>query len=109
MILSRDASCRRHQSIVSLIAGARAILLIGMCSLVVCAQSGGIDPDPGDPGTGGKNSIQGRIFVRGGGRLTQRAKVTLLSLASGEQFLMSDDNGGFMFRRVRGEIGRAHV
>jgi tetratricopeptide (TPR) repeat protein len=78
------------------------MLVIATCAIAVCAQSGGIDTDPGDPGTGGKNSIQGRIFVRGGGRLGQRAKVKLLSLASGEQFLMSDDNGGFMFRRLRG-------
>ncbi|HEY3135047.1 MAG TPA: tetratricopeptide repeat protein [Blastocatellia bacterium] len=81
---------------------ARAMLVIAICAVAACAQSGGIDPDPGDPGTGGKNSIQGRIFVRGGGRLAQRAKVKLLSLASGEQFLMSDDSGAFMFRRLRG-------
>jgi tetratricopeptide (TPR) repeat protein len=102
MFRSQPISYRSHRSLVRLATIAQAMLVIATCAIAVCAQSGGIDPDPGDPGTGGKNSIQGRIFLRSGGRLTQRAKVKLVSLASGEQFLMSDDNGGFMFRRLRG-------
>ena len=66
------------------------------------AQVGGIDTDPGDPGTGGKNMIQGRIFLPGGQRLDRRVKVKLRGLASGEQFQMSDDNGQFSFRRLQG-------
>ena len=79
-----------------------AVLLIASCAASARAQVGGIDSDPGDPGTGGKNSIQGRIFVRGGGRLDRRAKVKLLSMNSGDQFLFADDSGSFTFRRLRG-------
>jgi tetratricopeptide (TPR) repeat protein len=77
-------------------------LLIASCAASARAQVGGIDSDPGDPGTGGKNSIQGRIFVRGGGRLDRRAKVMLRSMNNGDQFLFADDSGSFTFRRLRG-------
>lgn len=66
------------------------------------AQMGGIDSDPGDRGTGGKNTIQGTIFVSTGRRLDRRVKVKLTGLAGGEQFQMSDDNGSFSFRRLQG-------
>jgi len=79
-----------------------AAVLIALQISTVQAQTGGIDSDPGDRGTGGKNSIDGKIFVRGGGHLGRRAKVKLSSLNSGEMFMMSDDNGAFTFRRLRG-------
>jgi len=63
---------------------------------------GGIDSDPGDRGTGGKNTISGRIFLPGGQRLDRRVKVKLTGLATGEQFQMSDDSGAFSFRRLQG-------
>ena len=89
---------------------ALAIIYVGTCSAVLIASSaapvraqvGGIDSDPADPGTGGKSSIQGRIFVRGGGRLDRPAKVKLRSLNSGDQYLLADDSGAFTFRRLRG-------
>ena len=81
---------------------ALAILLIASFAAPVHAQVGGIDSDPGDPGTGGRNTIQGRIFVRGGRKLDRRAKVRLRGLSSGEQFVISDDSGSFSFRRLRG-------
>jgi len=68
----------------------------------VMAQVGGIDMDPGDRGTGGKNTIQGTILVSTGQRLDRRVKVKLTGLAGGEQFTMSDDNGSFSFRRLQG-------
>ena len=79
-----------------------AIFLTAFGASEVRAQVGGVDTDPGDPGTGGKNTIQGRIFVRGGSKLDRRAKVKLRGLSAGEQFVMSDDNGSFSFRRLIG-------
>jgi predicted Zn-dependent protease len=79
-----------------------AFLLIASGGVSVRAQVGGIDTDPGDPGTGGKNTIQGRIYVRGGTRLPSRAKVKLRNMNSGEQFAFSDDTGSFTFRRLIG-------
>jgi Tfp pilus assembly protein PilF len=76
--------------------------LIALGASAAHAQVGGVDSDPGDPGTGGKNTIQGRIYVRGGTKLDRRAKVKLRGLASGEQFVMSDDSGTFSFRRLIG-------
>src|SRR5260370_20007737 len=79
-----------------------AALLVALHALPAQAQTGGVDSDPGDPGTGGKHSIEGKIFIRGRRRLERRAKVQLRSMNSGEMFLMSDENGAFMFRRLRG-------
>src|SRR6185295_3837172 len=64
-------------------------------------QVGGIDSDPGDRGTGGQNTIDGKIFVSTGRKLDRRVKVKLTGLAGGEQFQMSDDNGAFTFRRLQ--------
>jgi tetratricopeptide (TPR) repeat protein len=66
------------------------------------AQMGGIDPDPGDPGTGGRNTISGSIFLPGGRRLDRRAKVKLIGLSGGDQFRLSDDTGAFSFTRLQG-------
>jgi tetratricopeptide (TPR) repeat protein len=77
-------------------------LLTTVCTNTALAQVGGIDPDPGDRGTGGKNTIQGTIFLPGGQRLDRRVKVKLTGLANGEQFQMSDDSGAFSFRRLQG-------
>lgn len=77
-------------------------LLVTVCSTTARAQVGGIDSDPGDPGTGGKSTIQGTIFLPGGQRLDRRVKVKLTGLANVEQFQISDDSGAFSFRRLRG-------
>ncbi len=79
---------------------AALLLLLGSASLAP-AQMGGIDTDPVS-GMGGKNMIQGSVFYPGGRRLDKRAKVLLRSLAAGEMFTMTDDNGAFSFRRLRG-------
>lgn len=80
----------------------RVLLLIALAATSVSAQVGGIDPDPGDKGTGGRNSIQGRIFLPGGRKLDVRAKVRLRSTVGDDQFQLSDDSGAFTFRRIRG-------
>lgn len=74
---------------------------VSLCATPARAQVG-IDTDTGDPGTGGKNIIQGRIYVRGGARLDRRVKVSLRSISSGDLFQMSDDSGHFTFRRLKG-------
>jgi Tfp pilus assembly protein PilF len=80
----------------------RATIIILLQALPALGQTGGVDSDPGDPGTGGKNSIAGRILIRGGASLGRRAKVRLRSTSSGDRIMMSDDNGSFTFRRLRG-------
>ena len=72
------------------------LLLLG--ATVASAQIGGIDPDPGNPGTG-KNTIQGTIFYENGRRLDRRVKVRLRGLST-DNFMMSDDSGSFTFRRL---------
>jgi Tfp pilus assembly protein PilF len=76
-------------------------LFIAFCADASYAQIGGIDSDPGDPGTGGRNTIQGNVFFSNGRRADRRVKVRLRSI-SGDQFTMSDDNGAFSFRRLQG-------
>src|SRR5262245_17120071 len=78
-----------------------ALLLITMLVPAARAQTGGIDSDPGNLGTGGKDTIEGKIFVHGGDRLQRRAKVQLRSMYSGEMFVFSDDIGAFTFRRLK--------
>ena len=77
-------------------------LVIMLSATGTRAQIGGIDTDPGDKGSGGRNTIQGTIFLPGGQRPNRRVKVKLRGLSSGEQFLMSDDSGAFTFRRQLG-------
>ncbi len=63
------------------------------------AQMGGIDPDPGSPGTGGRNTIEGRIYYPSGRNIDKRVRVRLSGLR-GDFFALSDDTGAFSFRRV---------
>ena len=74
--------------------------LLAFSSSVVRAQFGGIDLDPGDPGTGGKNTIEGHIFYPSGRTLDKRLHVLLTSVTSGRRTTMADDNGEFIFRRL---------
>lgn len=91
-----------RRSLKQYLISAFALVVISSCCVSARGQVGGIDSDPGDPGTGGKNSIQGRIYVHGGTRLPSRAKVKLRNMNSGEQFTFSDDTGSFTFRRLIG-------
>ncbi|MGA9773265.1 MAG: tetratricopeptide repeat protein [Blastocatellia bacterium] len=78
-----------------------ALLFVALCMGQARAQVGGIDSDPGDPGTGGRNTLRGNIYYANGRRADKRVKVKLRS-PYGEQFTMSDDSGSFSFRRLRG-------
>lgn len=96
-VMVRFRACKRlHFSLQT----SGAAMLIILCATMASAQIGGIDSDPGDPGTGGKHMIQGMIFYENGRRLDRRAKVRLRSLSM-ENFVMSDDTGSFSFRRLR--------
>lgn len=77
-------------------------LLVPVCADASRAQIGGIDSDPGDPGTGGRNTIQGNVYFANGRRVDRRIKVRLRGITGGDQFTMSDDNGAFSFRRLQG-------
>ena len=70
------------------------------CALATQAQMSGIDPDPGDRGSGGRSTIQGRVFFPSGRTVDQRLKVTLSSVGSGEFFAYTDDSAAFSFRRL---------
>lgn len=80
---------------------AGAMLFMFLCATAAGAQVGGIDPDPGDPGNGGRNTIEGTIFYDNGRRLDRRVKVRLRGLNT-DKFMMSDDSGAFGFRRLGG-------
>jgi Tfp pilus assembly protein PilF len=95
-----NALCARKPARQSLIASF-ALLLTLLCAMTTRAQVGGIDPDPGDPGTGGRNTISGVIFYNNGRRVDRRVKVRLRGL-NNDLFTMSDDSGAFAFRRVSG-------
>lgn len=68
----------------------------------VRAQMGGIDPDPGSPGSGGQSTIEGRIYYPSGRTMDKRLRVRLTGLRIGEFFTMTDDSGAFSFRRIAG-------
>jgi tetratricopeptide (TPR) repeat protein len=66
------------------------------------AQMGGVDPDPSSPGSGGRSTIQGRIYYPSGRTMDKRLRVRLTGLRIGDFFTMTDDNGDFSFRRIAG-------
>ncbi|MBA3567825.1 MAG: tetratricopeptide repeat protein [Pyrinomonadaceae bacterium] len=67
---------------------------------VVKGQMGGIDPDPGSPGSGGQSTIQGRIYYPSGRTMDKRLRVRLTGLRIGDFFTLTDDSGAFSFRRI---------
>ncbi len=76
------------------------ILLSGLLPGRVTAQMGGIDPDPGSPGSGGRNVIDGRVYYPSGRNIDRRLRVRLTGLRIGDFFTITDDTGAFSFRRV---------
>src|SRR5204863_9202267 len=69
------------------------VVLLSLSS--VRAQSGGgVD----QTGTGGRHTIQGRIYFPSGRRSDSRVKVKLENFNSGELSVLSDPNGSFVFR-----------
>lgn len=71
------------------------LLITGFYATPGLAQSvGGVDPT----GTGGRHTIQGRIFFPSGRRSDAAVKVRLQNYNSGELSVLSDRNGSFVFR-----------
>ena len=76
-----------------------AVFLASLVTLLslssVRAQSGGgVD----QTGTGGRHTIQGRIYFPSGRRSDARVKVKLENFNAGELSVLSDPNGSFVFR-----------
>jgi Tfp pilus assembly protein PilF len=75
-----------------------ALLACGLCAVAARAQADGIES--GDPGTGGRHTIQGRLYLPSGRKLDRRVRVRLSSVRGGESSTLTDDNGEFIFRRL---------
>lgn len=92
---------RRYRTRSSIISVLRLFVFITFAAASAQAQMGGIDPDPGDLGTGGRNTIQGRIYLPGGRKLDFRVKVRVQGSTGYDRFQFSDDSGAFAFRRLQ--------
>src|SRR5450432_749293 len=78
-----------------------SILLVTSFTAATFAQSDtGIDHDIGNPGLGGKNTIQGRIYYPSGKPLDRRVRVRVTSVRGGPASTMADDNGAFTISRL---------
>jgi Tfp pilus assembly protein PilF len=76
-----------------------ALLALGVCAGAARAQAdGGIES--GDPGTGGRHTIQGRLYLPSGRKLDRRLRVRLSSIRGGEFSALTGDDGAFIFRRL---------
>ncbi|HEX7314625.1 MAG TPA: tetratricopeptide repeat protein [Pyrinomonadaceae bacterium] len=77
-----------------------AALLAGLVfSVAASAQNeGGVES--GDVGTGGRHTIQGRLYLPSGRKLDRRLRVRLSGVRGGENSTLTDDNGAFTFRRL---------
>lgn len=73
-----------------------------LSAMSVRAQMGASEVDPSDPGTGGRNTIEGNIYYPSGRRLDKRVRVTLSAISRSDNTGMTDDSGSFTFRRLGG-------
>jgi len=74
------------------------LLVVSAVPSVIAQSGGGVD----QTGTGGRHSIQGRIYFPSGRRSDVRVKVRLENFQSGELSVLSDPNGSFVFRGLEG-------
>ncbi len=80
-----------------------AIFVLVFLTAAAVGQSGsGIDPDIGNPGLGGKNSIEGRIYYPSGHPLDRHVRVQMSSVRGGPSSILTDDNGAFRILRLAG-------
>src|SRR6185436_18069031 len=70
------------------------LLVVSAVPSVIAQSGGGVD----QTGTGGRHSIQGRIYFPSGRRSDVRVKVKLENFQSGELSVLSDPNGSFSFK-----------
>ena len=71
-----------------------ALVLLLSLSSVSAQSGGGVD----QLGTGGRHTIQGRIYFPSGRRSDARIKVRLENFNAGELSVLSDPNGSFVFK-----------
>lgn len=74
-----------------------ASLLLLLLPLITSAQSGG---GTDILGTGGRHTIQGRIYLPSGRQVDSGIKVRLESAAAGTLSVLTDANGAFVFRSL---------
>ncbi len=84
----------------SLICSALLVTLLAAPTQAQIATTG-IDDDPTSGMRRGTNTIVGRVTYPSGRQLDRRYTVRLSSVAVGEFSTMTDENGGFTFRRLK--------
>jgi Tfp pilus assembly protein PilF len=77
-----------------------ALLAVAFCVATAGAQDEGGGVESGDLGTGGRHTIQGRLYLPSGRKLDRRLRVRLSGVRGGENSTLTDDNGAFAFRRL---------
>jgi Tfp pilus assembly protein PilF len=76
-----------------------AVIAFFVCVTARAQTDDGL-PDPGDMGTGGRHTIQGRVYLPSGRKLDRRLRVRLSGARGGDNSTFTDDNGAFVFRRL---------
>src|SRR6266849_4813330 len=69
-------------------------------AVTIQAQRGNINPDSGEAGTGGNNTIVGNVYFPSGQRVDRPIRVRLFTMTRGDMTTMTTDNGSFSFRRL---------
>lgn len=77
-----------------------AIMCVSAASAYSQSSNGGVDTDPADPGTGGSNTIDGKLYYPGGRTYDRRIEVKLRSASGSDHSTYTDTNGAFTFRRL---------
>jgi predicted Zn-dependent protease len=75
-------------------------VFLTLCLPLAAAHGQNDGLETGDPGTGGRHAIQGRLYLPSGRKLDRRLRVRLSSVRGGEHSTLTDDNGDFVFRRL---------
>lgn len=86
-------SLKTHRRIVSTLLAACSLSLLISAS-AFSQSGGGVDMT----GTGGRHTIQGRIYFPSGRRTDSRLRIKLSSFNAGELTVFSDPNGSFIFK-----------
>ncbi|MFL6257136.1 MAG: tetratricopeptide repeat protein [Pyrinomonadaceae bacterium] len=77
-----------------------AALLACVCGVAAASAQTDSGIESGDPGTGGRHTIQGRLYLPSGRKLDRRLRVRLSSIRSGDNSTLTGDDGSFIFRRL---------
>ncbi|MDT5272461.1 MAG: protein O-mannosyl-transferase [Acidobacteriota bacterium] len=77
-----------------------SLLVLGLCAATVTTAQTDDGIETGDPGTGGRHTIQGRLYLPSGRKLDRRLRVRLSSIRGGENSTLTGDDGAFTFRRL---------